>query len=248
MIRLLDYRTTWALGLLLLSSAALVVYLAFKKPEPKPPGVVSVTPDAAEFGTVGQGESRVAEFQVANNLSEPIELLEVKTSCTCTKFEIEPKHVLPGKSSRVKLNWSSSNRRGETSLSASLIVKFPDDRNIALPLNIHATVEPDILISPPDLSFAADKPEVRRVTLAPGRKAEFQIKEAYSSHPSITVRPVADDPRSFDVTYTPTQAGLPPFLSVDFVTDSRNEPMLSVPVMVAGATPAQIPFLMSGDK
>lgn len=248
MIRLLDGGTTWAIILLLISSAALVGYLAFQKPAPQPPAVVSVTPDVTEFGTVGQGEFRVAEFRVANNLSEPIELLEVKTSCSCTKFDLEPKHVPPGESGRVKLNWSSSNRRGEVDLSALLIVKFPDDRNVVFPLNIHASVEPDILISPPDLSFTVDKPEVRRVTLAPGRLSEFQVKAAYSSHSSIIVHSVPGDPRSFDITFRPVQGGLPPFLTVDFVTDSRNEPTLSVPVVVTGATPSPIPSLMTGEK
>jgi uncharacterized protein (DUF58 family) len=166
--RLPDGGTIWALGLLLVAIAGLFVYLAVDKPVPTAsPAVVSVSPEVADFGAVGQGEFRVAEFSVHNPLSQPLDLLEVKTSCTCTKFDLEPKQVPPGETGKVTLHWSTSNRRGEVELSALLVIKFPDDRTVGFPLNIRAEVEPDILVSPEHLSFEAGKPEVRRVTLAP---------------------------------------------------------------------------------
>ena len=66
-MRVLDGGTTWALVLLLLCGSALAAYLAVEKPVPKPPAVVSVTPSAADFGSVGQGESKVADFVVSND-------------------------------------------------------------------------------------------------------------------------------------------------------------------------------------
>jgi Protein of unknown function (DUF1573) len=247
--RVLDGGTAWALGLLLLTSGVVVGYLAFERTPVMPtPAVVSVSPDVADFGTVGQGEFRVAEFQIFNPLAEPLEMLDVKTSCTCTKFDLEPRHIAPGSAGKVTLNWSSSNRRGELDLSATLVVKFPDDRVVGFPLNIHAEVEPDIRVSPSVVEFTADKSEVRRVTLSPGRMGDFQVKQTYSSHSSLTVRPVTGDPRSFDLVYTPTPGGLPPQLTVDLVTDSRHEPTLMVPVVVTGSTPPPVPFLMPGAK
>lgn len=234
--------------LLLLCGSALAAYLAVEKPLPKAPAVVSVTPDVADFGTVGQGESKVAEFVVSNDTLHAIELLTVQTSCSCTKSEIEPKHLPPGGTGTVKLHWSSATSRGPINLPAMLIVKYPENKNVGFPLLIKATVEPDILFAPESLTFADGQSDTQRVTLKPGRLPTFAVKEAYPSHSSFTVKRVGDTP-AFDVTYTPEPGGgLPPRLAVNIVTDSKNEPTLTVPITVTGNATPSVPSLMPGDK
>ena len=247
-MRHLDGGTTWAFVPLLLCGSALAGYMAFQKPTPKPPAVVSVTPRVADFGTVGQGESKVAEFKVTNDLPLPVEMLTVQTSCSCTKFELEPKHLPPGEVGTVKLHWSSATSRGAISLPAMLIVKYPDGKNVGFQLLVNATVQPDILFTPDSLTFTAGKSETQRVTLTPGRAKTFEMKEAYPSHSSFSVKRVGDTP-AFDVTYTPEPGGgLPPRLAVNVQTDSKNEPTLVVPITVTGTDTPSVPSVMPGDK
>ena len=218
-----DRATLVSLIVLLIAASAVMVFLSFSPPPDSPISEITISPDVADFGTVGQGESHVAVFQVTNNRPDSLELVEVQTSCTCTIFEIEPHEVSSGGQGNIKLKWSSSSRRGETTLTATLVVKIAGELR-SFPLNINAMIEPDIHVSKNELDFS-NKTDVHRVTFSPGRMTDFKISNASSNCPGISITRNPSDPCSFEISLKQDFMVNLPFLSVEFSTNSKHEPV-----------------------
>ncbi len=97
-----------------------------KKPTPNPrpqtevkkskfgPTSVQIIDSVYNFGTIQEGEMVTFSFRFKNTGKEPLEILEVNTSCGCTVPEKPEAPIQPGETGFIKTSFNSERRPGET--------------------------------------------------------------------------------------------------------------------------------------
>lgn len=95
-----------------------------KNPNPRPqtevkkskfgPTTVQIIDSLHNFGTIQEGEKVTFSFRFKNTGKEPLEILEVNTSCGCTVPEKPQAPIQPGETGFIKTSFNSDRRPGET--------------------------------------------------------------------------------------------------------------------------------------
>ncbi len=78
------------------------------------PTTVQLIDSLHHFGTIQEGEKVTYSFRFKNTGTEPLEILEVKTSCGCTVPEKPEAPIKPGETGFIKTTFNSERRPGET--------------------------------------------------------------------------------------------------------------------------------------
>lgn len=71
---------------------------------------VSVANIKYDFGDITSGSTKEAIFTISNNGDVPFVIYQVTANCGCTKIEWEKQPIEPGKSTQVKVFFSSNSR------------------------------------------------------------------------------------------------------------------------------------------
>ena len=230
---------SWLRGVLFVMCVALATvagYAAIPVEDPKPVQSLAVNEPVVRVGEKGQNELVEVQFKLTNNYAEPVEILSVVTGCSCLVPTVSRKHVAPGQEATILLNWYTGTKRGAVSDSVWVFHTIPGnapDAGGRMQLRIEADVVPDIRMEPGRVQFTEGQSGMARVTLSPGRMTAFTVKEVYANSPALTAK-YLPELSSVEITYTPkgkldTGAGL----NVGIATDSKNEPTLRIPVVVA---------------
>ena len=102
-----------AMLLLLLLSAALNGWLlAHPKRQPPPvPSIISAVPETFDIGTIDQGGSARATFQL--KAAQPTKITRVDTGCGCTVANLQlPAQLIPGQTTPLELEFRAGGLRG----------------------------------------------------------------------------------------------------------------------------------------
>lgn len=223
------------------------------QPPARAVGVIP-TPEAADLGTVEQGQEVSFTFALKNTLARPITIAAVLSSCGCAWFddEIKGKRFEPGQTIPVRGVFDTKDRRGRTESHAVLSYRTePSVTERKLILTVRALVRPTLRVTPEPLVFelgpASGGPLTEEITIDSDQVDEFAVISAECPVPGITVElidrdflrdHVATHPARVRVTLDPVAwgAGAPfsssarPFLRVR--TTAMSEPTLLVPIDV----------------
>jgi hypothetical protein len=169
---------------------ALSLWAAFASlPPAEPVSALAADKLVHDFGTLRQGETVTAEFELVNRSDVPVRIVHVNNSCDCTLARWTQEPLAPGATTRVGTTWHTLAARGEVVRTLdvlSLVEGSPDPQ--VLRLILRARIDPEYNFEPGELVFQAGQAATRSVRFHPNRATEVVLKECYCSHPSFTAR------------------------------------------------------------
>jgi hypothetical protein len=104
-----------------------------------------------EFGAMQRGTTKSHEFEFRNAGDAPLTLTVGGTSCKCTIGNVSNEAIQPGKSVKVKLEWSALVNPGPFRQTASILTNDP--RQSRIELSVEGEVTEATGIYPPDFTF-----------------------------------------------------------------------------------------------
>ncbi|HKD36217.1 MAG TPA: DUF1573 domain-containing protein [Pirellulales bacterium] len=161
---------------------------------PKPPPLVKTGPppkmviDDEEY-KFGRGEKGVPQshvFVVHNAGQGPLELVIQKTSCKCTKAEVDTPKVAPGGSAKITLEWDTK-QMGAFRQSATLFSNDPEKR--AVDLLISGEIVSSFRLEPERIvltNVSSTKPTTATARLYGYGSTEIDVKSKSLTSKSLT--------------------------------------------------------------
>ena len=104
-----------------------------------------------QFGAMQRGTTKSHEFEFRNTGDAPLTLSVGGTSCKCTIGNVSNEAIEPGKSVKVKLEWSALVNPGPFRQTASIITNDPHQSRIEL--SVEGEVTEATGLYPPDFAF-----------------------------------------------------------------------------------------------
>ena len=138
-----------------------------------------------DFGTVPQGKVIEANFELANEGTDVLEIKAVRPTCGCTVVDFTPK-VEPGKKGVIKAKVDTSEFTGP--ITKSMLVMTNDPNDPTTTLVVKATVRPYLEVLPRPLVhvYAVQGEAVNNdVTLVADQDRDFKVTKVEASVPFI---------------------------------------------------------------
>ncbi len=199
-------------------------------PTPKP--LLTFTPATVQFGSVSQGIED-GKVVITNTSDKTINIKSITKGCDCTEVLVEQGPFSPGKKRDMSFQWDTRGRRGDNGIviAVSYLVEGETKERVA-PLTLEAVVIPDFEVLLGKLTFFANHPETRQITLQPSKTVEIKIQDMIINHPAFTAT-VSPDALSITVQFDPESwtDGLR-VLNAQVATTSDNEPVFSLPISI----------------
>src|SRR5262245_55314474 len=218
-----------------------------------------------DFGKIKNSEIQHHEFVVANEGTAMLEILEVKPGCGCTPAGAFDRHIAPGKSGKIPIEFNPINFAGPIAKAITVTCNDPAQGTILLTIKAHVWRPIDVLpaqvhFMPIEGEAVADTKVVRIVSNV---EEPVTIEEPVGGHPALKTElktvvagkeyelRVSFDPQLLpDPDKGPTQT-LPPAASLSLKTSRKSMPVVSVGTFVlvqaaVQATPTQIGFASDG--
>ncbi len=117
-----------------------------------------------DFGMMDVGQSATHAFVIRNEGDGTLELRAGRSTCQCTKFEVEKESVAPGESARVYLHWKTDEADKPFHHGAVVKTNDPDQREIML--RIKGKVKTFLASSPGGVVFS---------TVRPGERPHYRV-------------------------------------------------------------------------
>jgi hypothetical protein len=209
-------------------SAWVLMLSAWPTPEPD----LWTENSVLDIGELFQGQERRVRFELKNNFSQELEILEVIKGCACTESALTRTMLKPGETTFLQVVWRTGQARGRCGVNLGVVFKLSDDSKHHRVFRVEGDVIPDIHREPNVPTFEGTNRETKSVSLTPGRMATFKVKKVHCNHPGFTAMLLAQ--ATVEITYdgkTPVRAdGVEPKLLID--TDSPHEPQMVVPLKI----------------
>lgn len=189
-----------------------------------------------EFETAWSGSSISHDYEIHNDGDQPLEILEVKTTCGCTVAKYD-KVIAPGQVGKVTLTLKTSAVQ-ESKTSKKAFVQTNDPNNKMMSLTIEGTVKPRIAIDPmvgADFQTVTEnKEQTRKVTITNHTDKPMKLEPDPSPAGKNDVFSAAvkevEPGKVFEVTVTakpPFREGYN-FASLRFLTGVPDQPDVSI--------------------
>ncbi len=85
-----------------------------------------------EFGTLKQGERTSHDFEFKNTGKSDLVIRKIKTTCGCTATKPEKMVIKPGETSKIKVTFNSSGKRGKQNKTITVTTNSPEKSSVAL--------------------------------------------------------------------------------------------------------------------
>jgi hypothetical protein len=203
--------------------------------------------EVKDVGVLKQQEERDVVFRLFNATEAPVEIVQVSTSCTCTRAAVAARNLRPGESTELTARLSAGTRRGQMNALVNVLYRVGKAQSVErLPLRISATVEPHYTVVPEDIVFEQgrdgkkDTGQEANVIIVPNSGSPVRILKAYSTHPAVQVEMITRDTvdtvtggTTIHLIFDPTRC-IAPSVKAEIIvqTDSKMEPIHRVPVRV----------------
>ncbi len=217
------------MAVVVFSAAAMACAFMAEREEPAE-GLIAVEP-VHDFGELSQGDKVACEFELVNRFDQPLTVRNVIKSCGCTKAECSRQELAPSERMSIQTEWDVGTRRGQSSTEMTVVAALADGRLTATNLEMTATVVPDIVYEPEELTFDPDSPP-HVVTFSSGRMKEFALNRAYCTHRALEARLLSDGPRVEVVYHAEALLEDVPTLYLMVETTSPHEPVCRIPLTV----------------
>ncbi len=129
--------------------------------------LVAISGSVRGMGHVRQEEEQVVEFELRNEASVPVKILEVTNSCGCMGATLSSKNVAPKCTVVVRIDFSTKRAVGLNRLQTLVMYQFDGDpKQHGLRLSIEMYVDPDHDVHPARLVFGGDQPTTQEVLVS----------------------------------------------------------------------------------
>lgn len=148
-----------------------------------------------DFGTMDVGQQATHSFHIRNEGDGILELKAGRSTCQCTKFEIDRAAIPPGESARVDLHWETTEAGKPFHHGAVVRTNDPDHREIML--RIKGKVKSFMASSPGGVVFSAvrsgDQPH-QRILIYSQEWERFEIAKVESAFKNVSWEVTAATP------------------------------------------------------
>lgn len=151
------------------------------------------------FGTVARAAKAEHTFSFKNNSEQPIEILSVTASCTCTKPEVPTKLIQPGAEGQVVAKYQTKAFSGQRGATLNVSLKKGNTYGTAI-LRVDGYIRQDVVVHPESV-------ELPRVLAAEGATGKVKILYAGRSDWKITEVKCEQAGMQFKLTETLRQNG-----------------------------------------
>lgn len=86
---------------------------------------IFVTPTDFDFGTIEQGKIFTYNYVVMNNGTDTLKIYDVRPGCGCTAVKPEKNILLPGESTKIKIDFNSEGRVGKQEKYVTILSNDP---------------------------------------------------------------------------------------------------------------------------
>lgn len=146
-----------------------------------------------DFGRIHDEHTVEWRFTFTNNAATPITIVDVHTSCGCTKTFLAEKTCQPGASGELVVTFNPTNRQGKDKKTVAVRTDEPGEPRTQLAILVD--VIPRIGIDPPAVSLgdvrydAVAKSNLKRQITITSRVPTFAIKSATIDDPRFVLTP-----------------------------------------------------------
>lgn len=175
---------------------------------------IEVLPSAEiNIGQVKQGTITNLRFDLTNTSSNPLEIVDVATTCGCTTANLSRKKIGLGDSFTVDLSYDSGQSRGDVHAHAKLLYfesNAEERRYKTLTLAARGKIDPDFDLIPERLYFKKDLlASSQLLRVIPRHAANFTVERVVCDKRFFTAtivgRTPSRRPRGYEATSQPSQ-------------------------------------------
>ena len=94
-----------------------------------------------DFGKMPQGAKKQTEFILTNNGLTKLNIRDVKSNCACAAAVLENYDIEPGKSTLLRVQFDSKNRRGNQIKTITIFSNDPQDPTQLVSIKANVVVE-----------------------------------------------------------------------------------------------------------
>ena len=129
-----------------------------------------------DFGDVASGLDLECGFPLTNTSRRPLFIEDVRVSCGCLSKNLSKRRLSPGDTHVLRFVLRTAGMRPPQPLKKTILVKVRDgEARHTVPLTILAKVEPDVVMSPPEVALdAAGTSDEVRVAI---RRKQLNVEE-----------------------------------------------------------------------
>jgi hypothetical protein len=194
---------------------------------------LAISPRLIQFGDVDQGAICQAEFELVNYFEVPVRILNVSSSCTCSKAEVSNPTLQPKERCIISSRWNTRGLRGQAK--ADLFVRYQIEGEGwgEFPLSMRGNVIPALEVTPYPVTIPMDKPkelvvQIKATKFYEGSSAP--VKRSWSLHPAFHIETL--NPNSFRLKFDPKGLENASLVAEVFVeTNNENEPTIQIPIV-----------------
>lgn len=151
------------------------------------------------FGTVAKAAKAEHTFSFKNESDQPIEIMGVTASCTCTKPEVPQKLIQPGEEGQIVAKYQTKSFSGQRGATLNVSLKKGNSYGTAI-LRVDGYIRQDVVLHPESV-------ELPRVLAGEGGTSKVKIMYAGRSDWKITDVKCAQENMQFKVTELVRQSG-----------------------------------------
>lgn len=198
-----------------------------------------------DFGVIARGSDAVARVKITNLYSQPVHILDVKTTCGCSAGK--PTKVSLESLEEGYVEVTMDTRKFQRRKDSNLIITIDQPTYAEVRIPITAYIRTDVVLDPGSVAFGAvehGKVASRTIKLQYAGRNDWQVKEVRSRSEGVTAKAVETTRSNGRVDYdiVVTLAANTPVGAVreqlTIITDDQNSPQ--VPLLVEAAVEADV--------
>jgi hypothetical protein len=140
-----------------------------------------------DFGTVAAYSKSEYRFLVTNKYKEPMNLIDVRSSCGCTTPAITKRTINTGESSEIVATFNTHSFRGQRS--AVLTVSFGEPFSAQVQLRISGFIRGDVVMDPAAVNFGRVRqgsPAERTIDVSYAGRSDWKITDVRAANEYLT--------------------------------------------------------------
>jgi hypothetical protein len=207
---------------------------------------IEFTKTSHDFENIDKGEKKSVDFEFKNTGDEPLEILDVQTSCGCTSAKPEKSAYAPGEVGVIPVTFDSGRFSGKIKKTITVTTNATENERISLA--IEGNIVSEVNIQPAILSMYNIKRsanDVKEIEISTEKLAKLQITGATSNLDFLDITIVPKDDKTVIVKAMVNGAKAPkeqPAFRgyVDIKTNSEKRPEIKVPVNIKFEEPVRV--------
>lgn len=228
----MDTRSGFLLAALMALGAGYATLQALRNGGP-PPGL-HAKPAVINLGKVDSKVHHLSS-KLKNNSLQPLRVVGVVRSCSCTSASISSDPIEPGASIRLDIEWDARGLRKDASADILVVYEFigghgQNDREGRERVTVHAQVVPDIDYEPEELVFKSGLSGTQALTLHHRYDRPIEVNRLTCDHVDIAAH-FDQETQVVVVAYDSSPQGVSRgTYSLRLSTDSEGSPSIEVPI------------------